>query len=473
MASRSRSVAWVLGLLTALVVLAGFSPPPRGPILPSSASPSSGSAIAAGDTAVSDGLLAMGAPLWHLVGLKGQGARVGIVDVGFAGHVALLGGALPDQVEAHTFVDGEDDSCLDSGSAHGTAVAEIVHAVAPEAALYLAKVATPADLGEALAWLVGQVGVDVLHTSPLWYGLSPGDGTGELADLVADARAQGVVWVAPAGDARQRHWGGAWQDSDGDGLLEFGEQQESLWLIHDGQALLPPGLRIEAWMRWSDWAEADQDLDFCLVRYDSNDEIACGQAAQRGLGADTPTEHLSAETWGGPAAYGLYVRRHNGDRPLHIDIFVGGVTALSLQVADQSLAEIADAPGAIAVAAVEPRSPYTQAPYSSQGPTKGPGGVVEGGAPKPDLAAYARVNTLSLAPFEGTAAAAAHVAGAAALVRSAYPTYDADQVYALLTQSAIDLGAPGWDARYGYGRLYLGPPPVAPPVQRWLPVGRG
>lgn len=422
-------------------------------------------------TSLPEGLSPAAVPLWHLVGLRGQGVRVGIVDEGFGGYQALLGSALPAQVTARSFVPGEDDADLDDGSSHGAALAEIVHAMAPEASLYLAKIAAPEQLPGAVSWLVDQVGVQVLLTGPRWYGLSPGDGTGPLADLVA-ARAQGVLWVAPAGDARLLHWCGDWADANRNDRLDFGYQQDNVRLVQDGQAQLPAGMQLRARLRWGDWEQADQDLDFCLYRDEGSDELACGDAPQTGLSTHSPTEFLSGETWGAPSVYYLYVRRLSGDRPVHLDLFVEGVTALSQPVANQSLAEIADAPGALAVAAVAPRFPYPQAPYSSQGPTKGPGGVADGGAAKPDLAAYAGVTTRSAGLLEGTAAAAAHVAGAAALVQGAYPAYGPGQLSAFLTQRALDLGAPGWDPLYGHGRLFLGPPPLPPPVQRWLPVGR-
>jgi len=52
-----------------------------------------------------------------------------------------------------------------------------------------------------------------------------------------------------------------------------------------------------------------------------------------------------------------------------------------------------------------------------------------------------------------TRAAAAHVAGVAALVLSAHPDYSADQVEQAIEQSADDLGLPGRDDYYGYGRV--------------------
>jgi len=51
----------------------------------------------------------------------------------------------------------------------------------------------------------------------------------------------------------------------------------------------------------------------------------------------------------------------------------------------------------------------------------------------------------------GTSMAAPHVAGVAALIKSRHPEYGPDEIRQALQETAEDLGAPGWDKRYGYG----------------------
>ena len=108
--------------------------------------------------ATTEALSVINAPAWHSAGFTGSGVKVGIIDGGFLGYQALLGSELPASVVAKNFVDGESDSQVDGTSPHGTAVAEIIHDIAPNAALFLVKISSNVDLAEA----VGCAGVVAL-----------------------------------------------------------------------------------------------------------------------------------------------------------------------------------------------------------------------------------------------------------------------------------------------------------------------
>lgn len=414
-------------------------------------------------SATTEALAAMNAGAWHDQGYTGQGIKIGIIDGGFAGYQALLGTDLPAVVTAATFVDGETLADVDGTIAHGTACAEIVHDVAPGAALYLAKIQTNVDLAEAVAWLRDTHAVDIISTSIGWYNLTPGDGSGELADLVESARAAGILWVTAAGNARLQHWGGAFVDADADDWHEFGEQNWNQFGAGDGTYFyMPPDETIMAYLRWDDWYAPTEDYDLHLLRWDGSDweTVASSTDPQTGSWGQRPTETLIASTTGEQTFYALAVKRITGARAVNLELFTHTDWRLDRVLHARSLSNLADVPAALTAAAVGADVPHAQEPYSSEGPTNGPGGAAEGGLLKPDIAAYAGVSTASYGSgaFAGTSAAAPHVAGAAALMLGAHPDYSADQLRYALEALALDLGDDGPDTLYGHGRLYLGDP---------------
>jgi subtilisin family serine protease len=114
---------------------------------------------------------------------------------------------------------------------------------------------------------------------------------------------------------------------------------------------------------------------------------------------------------------------------------------------------MADAQGAFAVGAVNWANDALE-PYSSQGPTSD-------GRIKPDMVAPSAVKSASYSLFfDGTSAATAHVAGAGALIRQAFPDFGPDDITALLQSRAIKLGPTPANNQFGAGRLNLGQSPV-------------
>jgi hypothetical protein len=138
-----------------------------------------------------------------------------------------------------------------------------------------------------------------------------------------------------------------------------------------------------------------------------------------------------------------------------------------------SIGSPASSPAAFAVGALCWQSRSLE-PYSSQGPT------VDGRV-KPDIVGHDSVSGstyggFSSCPsaFAGTSASSPEVAGAAALVKQAYPKYTADQIKTYLMTAARDLGDPGVDSVYGAGELQMPKPPdlVAPTVTALAGTGR-
>ena len=97
-------------------------------------------------------------------GYSGTGVKIGIIDDGFTGYASRLGTELPASVTTADFCGGE----LAAATDHGTAVAEIVHEVAPGALLYLICVNTEVDLASAEAYAKAQ-GIKIVNHSASWY----------------------------------------------------------------------------------------------------------------------------------------------------------------------------------------------------------------------------------------------------------------------------------------------------------------
>jgi len=405
-----------------------------------------------------EGVAASNASAWHAAGYDGTGARVAIIDAGFTGYSGLLGTDLPASVTTYDWT-----GLGMGGSPHGTACAEIVYDMAYGATMDLHRVNTDVELGNAVAQAITD-GVDIISMSLGWTIDGPGDGTGNLASIVNNARSNGIFYAVAAGNEAEVSWSGAYVNSGTSAFHAW--DGASLWynfiVITPGTGFcyIPPaGVLISAGLHWDDWTAVNQDYDLHLGRYPGGTTIyivASSTSPQNGGGGQTPEEFVYY-TASGTDCYALIVERVNASRDVCLSLDVPQMPHLEEWVTQRSLSFPADSPGAITVAAVDV-STYSLESYSSQGPTFGSGGTCSGGSTKPDIAAYANVSTVSYGAgvFNGTSAATPHVAGAAALVKEAHPGYTVTQLQSFLEGRAIDLGDPGKDNLYGSGQLDLG-----------------
>lgn len=382
---------------------------------------------------------------WHAQGYTGQGVKIGVLDLGFAGYRDLLGLELPDEVTLETFGDTTDLHT----EVHGTACAEIIHEMAPGATLYLTFYdGSDVAMGLAVEWLIEQ-GVDIISNSTGSSGLTPMDGTGFSAEVVDMAHEAGIFWVNAAGNEADVHYRGVFQDTDGNNLHEFSPGVEGLPFIPFGT-----GIRTEIILNWNDWENVSQDYELLLLDQEGN-LLAKSEEGQGGLMGQYPLEGFLYEFYDNEI-YLLAIENYNGlaRGDATFDLFIqGGVMHPDFTVAEHSLGTPADAENAFAVGAVHWADDVLE-PYSSQGPTSD-------GRIKPDMAAPSVVDSASYAPeaFDGTSASAPHVAGAAALVKQAFPDFSPNEIAVFLQERAIDLGPNGPDNAFGLGRLNLGEPP--------------
>jgi hypothetical protein len=413
-------------------------------------------AVGAFDT---EGLGPSFASSWHAGGLTGVGTIVAVVDGGFTNYATLLGTDLPASVTARDYTGSGM-----GGSPHGTACAEIVHDMAPGATMYLSKVGTTVELANAVNDLIAD-NVDVISMSLGWTLDGPGDGTGYLASIAANARANGILFVTAAGNEAEVSWSGTYND-DGSGL-HLWDTGQNINYFGPGNStscyLIPAGYPIIAGLHWDDWTNVNQDYDMELYRWTGSSwSFVTGSYNNQAGSYPTPEEFIGVYA---PyeACYGIVIRRDSATRNVCLRLVASKMGHLDKWVTSRSLTFPADSPDAMTVGAVDVSS-YNLESYSSWGPTFGPGGICTGGSTKPDIAGYTNVSTVSYGAgvFNGTSAATPHVAGGAALVKAANPGYSVTDLQNYLENNAIDLGTSGKDNLYGAGRLYLGSPNGVP-----------
>ncbi|MFA7387226.1 MAG: S8 family serine peptidase [Thiohalobacteraceae bacterium] len=170
---------------------------------------------------VSQGVPLTGAGDMHTLEANGAGVRIGIIDLGFASLAAAQSaGELPAALTVSDYT-----GLGTGGTNHGTQVAQIVHDMAPQAQLHLAKVATDVQLQQAVSDMI-MAGVQVINHSVSWYGAAFYDNTGPICNSVDTAAASGIQWVNSAGNDRLRHYLGAFEDGNGNLRHEFTNGQD-------------------------------------------------------------------------------------------------------------------------------------------------------------------------------------------------------------------------------------------------------
>jgi len=405
---------------------------------------------------VSEGVSLTGASTYHSAGYAGQNVKVAIIDLGFSGlSAAISNGEIPSSVIK---IDCTGTGCATTDfpsedEVHGTAVAEIVHEMAPGAQLYLIKVDDRLDLKNAKDYCIAN-GIKVINHSVGWFNANFYDGTCYFDNAVCMANhayQNGILWVNSAGNAARNHYQGIFIDTDGDQLHNVTSNNNFISFNADAGDL------FVAHLTWDAWPATDQDYDFLL--YDSSmAKVASSEGWQNGT--QEPTEYIGYVI-PSSGVYYLGVKKYKAASNHRFKILTF-FHELSPFVASSSLLCPADAAGVMAVAAINWANWTTgpQESFSSQGPTTD-------GRMKPEISGPDRNSSYTYGTFPGTSAASPHVAGAAALILSSDPTLNVSQLWEIITSSAIDMGESGQDPIYGYGRLNL---PVFYPGINVLPA---
>ncbi len=366
----------------------------------------------------------------------------------------------------------------------GTAMLEILHDLAPGAALGFATAGPDEPTFAAnILGLRNTSHCDVLVDDVAYLSESPFQDT-LIADAVDQVTAAGALYFSSAGNEGNLDAGtsGTWEgDFHPNGTLAvLGPGAGTAHDFGDGgqSDLITAPTEDGIVLHWADPAGAscnDYDLyvldgSLATVLEVSNNPQTCTQDPIETVGDAAAGERV------------VVVLAHGADRLFNVLAFRGQLqlaTAGCTRGHNSAAAAfgVAAAPAAAGIAPGDPSGPFpnpfdsTQLPepFTCDGPRRiffdvhgnllpgapagnfsSTGGVVR---QKPDLTAADGVSTdvNDFRPFFGTSASAPHAAAIAGLLRSALPALTPAQVRGALTGSAIDVLAPGWDRDSGFG----------------------
>ena len=426
-------------------------------------------------------------------GTNGTGVKVGVLSDGVDSLASVQGtGDLPAVVQVLPGQAGGGDE--------GTAMLEIVHDLAPGAALAFAT----ADNGEAQFAQnildLATAGCNIIVDDVIYLDESPFE-DGPVAQAVNTVTAAGVLYFSSAGnegntdDLTAGTWEGDFLASAaadpallaGANLHDFGDGGNSILVEFGGGN--PPLL---IWAEHYDLSTGLASTDFDLYDMDGGLTTIFDSSTdtQDGAGGDDfPIEFIAGGTFGGER--------------LLIDKFAAGATSsvpmMNLIVfrgeLDNNLVtsgatrghsaaaaafSVAATPAAASFDGISPDGPYpglftganASEDFTSDGPRRiiltpagaeiTPGNRTSTGGTvrqKPDITAADGVSCAApgFSTFYGTSAAAPHAAAIAALVKSAVPALTPAQIRTALVSSAIDIEAGGTDRDTGAGIVMAGP----------------
>ncbi|MCS6870114.1 MAG: S8 family serine peptidase, partial [Anaerolineae bacterium] len=300
----------------------------------------------------------IGADKWHAAGITGKGVRIGIVDLGFGGVKKLLGKELPANVKTNIPIDRLDRQKEN----HGTAVATIVHRIAPDAELYLAFEDNSAQgFAKVLQWLEdNKVQVVNYSVSQL---IGPRDGSSYTSQLVElFMRRTGALWINSAGNYALSHT-----------VFEFNPGEKGVHFFAKDRNLLPfttyaPVTTVA--LNWNGNWEGGEKTEYGFIVLDENgNEVGVAAEQRRGRRNDFPFQILTFRSEPGET-YFLGLVRTRGTTKNIIDIIITNAElAPWAQVPQYSVTPPGDSPSALTVGATDLRGREIEE-YSSQGPTR-------------------------------------------------------------------------------------------------------
>lgn len=443
--------------------------------LPDYARRRTGSVNSEGDAALKANLVrALGPPGPY----TGAGVKVGIISDACTNRAAAVatGDLPPAGITLHP-------TLLDPGD-EGTAMAEIIHDLAPGAQLFAVGPATSAEMVTAIQWLVSQ-GCHVLVDDLLW-AAQPYFEDGSIAVAAKNAVINdGRVFVTAAGNDADEHYQGLYAAVAGDTWHDFkaGASEDSTLDV-----VVPAGESVVVYLQWNDaFGASINDYDMYLGDPSSGTFVDGSTFVQDGN--DDPIEFVFYTNTGATdKTLQVLIDNFNGlaaPRTLELLVLDAGVTIDDDRTWQDSIVGHPAVTELISVGAIDQADPGLDAIeiYSSTGPST----ISFPSAQSRQTPTITGVDWVSVSgaggfgtEFPGTSAAAPHIAAICALMLSKNPTATPTQIRNALTSGAVDKGTAGFDNIFGSGLAdalaavnALSAPATAPEIVVEQPSGTG
>ena len=446
----------------------------------------------------------------EMFGIDGTGVKVGVISDGVDSlAVSKATGDLPNDVTVLKQGNGNE----------GTAMLETIHDIAPGAELAFSEgFSSSLAFMQSIDDLINICNVDII-VDDVGFLLEPYFQDGVVAQKVEEAISKGVIFVSAAGNSADEHYQNLYVDEDSTddelnlhdfGLASQGSSAISMPILVGGTAFSPSNF-IAVILQWNEpFGASSSDYDLFLFD-EEGAQLDSSTVIQDG--SQDPIEVVvfdnnSAEN----KIVELVINRFSGEQRVLEMQFNGIISIQDFNVPGDSIFGHAAASHTVAVGAVPVGNPDIIEPFSSLGPvsiffnpvqvtnslnSSSPLVTTSNNIPsevrqKPDVVAPDFTNTSvdGFAPFPGSSVSGAHAAGVVALIIEAEAqaqsqvtslnnqfnkinlVNDPIGIIDILKQNAVDLGAPGPDNIFGFGRVDAlaavqavlpDPPPVMPP----------
>jgi subtilisin family serine protease len=428
----------------------------------------------------------------------GRKVRIGVISDGIesiaaptaTGDIPATDTGLP-RVELCPLNDNEGDE--------GTAMLEIVHDVAPAAALAFCPAFGDAEqqgLADAVTWLATQAfggkGADVI-VDDVGYLTEPFFQDGVIAQAVDAAVVRGVSYFSSAGNSADAHYEHVYRDILAGDDLVFPYDTHDFGTV----AGLPSDIGWDgvvagndnffaAFLQWNDpFGKSGNDYDIYI--FDADGDLAGDPASDFPIGApgweeqdgdDDPLEFaFIVNEAPGPTPVGtikgffMVIDRFFADPSKLLELQFNGFFAVdpSKNIPEGSVFGHAASRGAMAVAATGAVENIDGTPnpnldiieeFSSRGPSRI--FFTPSGKPAPEV--RRKPNTTAVdgtsvtgvnffTPFFGTSASAPHAAAVAVLLKDVDPRLGPGGIARILRETALERGTPGFDTTWGFGLI--------------------